>query len=120
MIADSRVSDIQDVRTALKLRLYIAEQTFESVAALAQVQSFLQKHGSTYSLEVLDVQTNRELSLQDEIPLTPMLLRLQPAPLLRIALPASNIGELETALLGNFGPLVGQVELNETANRSVA
>lgn len=99
-----------NVCAALKLRLYIAQHTFESTAALAQVQSFLQKYGSTYSLEVLDVQLNRELSLQDQIPLTPMLLRLEPGPILRIALPAQHLVELETALLGNFGPLIAPAE----------
>jgi hypothetical protein len=98
---------------ALKLRLYIAEHTFEAVAAIGQVQSFLQKHGSTYSLEVLDVHQNRELSLQDEVPFTPMLLRLSPGPVLRIGMPSSNLAELETALLGNFGPMVSRVPVVE-------
>ena len=93
-------------RTSLKLRLYISDHTFETVAAIGQVHSFLQKHGSSYSLEILNAQENIELVRQDEVPFTPMLLRLEPLPVLRIGMPAKHLAELETALLGNFGPMV--------------
>ena len=115
MLAETQKLDLRSVpaRTALKLRLYVLEHTFEAKAAVAQVQSFLQKHGTTYSLEILDVHENRELAIVDEIPFTPMLLRLSPAPLLRISMPAQNLTQLETALLGGFGPMVDSTPVSE-------
>jgi len=77
------------------------------------VHSFLQKHGSSYSLEILNVQENLDLVRQDEVPFTPMLLRLEPLPILRIGMPAKNLTELETALLGNFGPMVSATPLDQ-------
>ena len=106
-------TEIPPARTSLKLRLYISDHTFEAVAAVAQVHSFLQKHGTSYSLEILDVHENAELVRQDEVPFTPMLLRLDPAPVLRIGMPAKNLTELETALLGNFGPMVHSMPVSE-------
>ena len=84
--------------TVLKLRLYVANPTFEATAAIAQVHSLLQKLGASYSLEVLDVHEFRDLAMKDEIPFTPLLLRLEPAPVVRIGMPASNLSELEAAL----------------------
>ena len=86
------------VRPLLKLRLYVANPTFESTAAIAQVHSLLQKLGASYSLEVLEVQEHREQALEDGVPLTPLLLRLAPLPIQRIAVPAANVDELESAL----------------------
>lgn len=84
--------------TVLKLRLYVANPTFEAAAAIAQVHSLLQKLGASYSLEVLDVHEFRELAMEDEIPFTPVLLRMEPTPVVRIGMPASNLSELEVAL----------------------
>jgi hypothetical protein len=82
-------------------------------AAVAQVHSFLQKHGSSYTLEILDVRENIELARQDEVPFTPMLMRLNPGPILRIGMPAKHLAELETALLGDFGPMVDSRPVRE-------
>jgi hypothetical protein len=86
------------VRSFIKLRLYVANPTFEATAAIAQVHSLLQKLGSSYILEVLDVNDHRALALEDAVPFTPILLRLEPLPVIRISMPASNISELEAAL----------------------
>lgn len=82
----------------LKLRLYVANPTFEATAAIAQVHSLLQKLGASYALEVLDVNEHREKALEDEVPFTPLLLRLEPLPVLRIGMPAANLPELEAGL----------------------
>ena len=81
-------------RASLKLRLYLSDHTFETVAAVAQVHSFLQKHGSTYALEILDVHENQDLVRQDEVPFTPMLLRLEPAKTNPSTLPVSEYRRL--------------------------
>ena len=86
------------VRSFIKLRLYVANPTFEATAAIAQVHSLLQKLGSSYILEVLDVNDHRALALEDAVPFTPILLRLEPLPVTRIGMPASNLSELEAAL----------------------
>jgi hypothetical protein len=78
--------------------LYVANPTFEATAAIAQVHSLLQKLGASYSLEVLDVNEHREKAIEDEVPFTPMLLRVDPRPVMRIAMPAANLTELEAAL----------------------
>jgi hypothetical protein len=86
------------VRPFLKLRLYLASSTFESTAAIAQVHSLLQKHGSSYILEVLDVNDHRALALEDAVPFTPILLRLEPLPIVRVGMPAASVAELEVML----------------------
>jgi hypothetical protein len=86
------------VRPYLKLRLYVANPTFEATAAIAQVHSLLQKLGASYSLEVLDVNDHHAQALEDNIPFTPILLRLEPLPIVRVGMPAANIGDLEAAL----------------------
>ena len=82
----------------LKLRLYVSSPTFEATATIAQVHSLLQKTAASYSLEVLDVHDFREQAIEDAIPFTPILIRLEPLPLLRIAMPAANLAELESLL----------------------
>ena len=86
------------VRSYIKLRLYVANPTFEATAAIAQVHSLLQKLGASYVLEVLDVHDHHALALEDAVPFTPILLRLEPLPVLRISVPAANVSELEAAL----------------------
>lgn len=86
------------MRPYIKLRLYIGNPTFEATAAIAQVHSLLQKHGTSYSLEVLDVNDFREQALEDAVPFAPMLLRIEPLPVLRIGMPAANVADLEAAL----------------------
>jgi hypothetical protein len=86
------------VRPYIKLRLYIGTSTFEATAAIAQVHSLLQRHGTSYSLEVLDVNDFRDQALEDAAPFTPILLRIEPLPVLRLAMPTANVAELEAAL----------------------
>ena len=86
------------VRSFIKLRLYVANPTFESTAAVAQVHSLLQKLGASYILEVLDVHDHHALALEDAVPFTPILLRMEPLPVIRIGMPAANLPELEAAL----------------------
>lgn len=86
------------MRSFIKLRLYVANPTFEATAAIAQVHSLLQKAGASYILEVLDVHDHHAQALEDEVPFTPILLRLEPLPVIRISVPAANVSELEAAL----------------------
>jgi hypothetical protein len=86
------------VRSYIKLRLYIANPTFEATAAIAQVHALLQKLGASYVLEVLDVHDHHALAIEDAVPFTPILLRLEPLPVIRIGMPAANVAELEAAL----------------------
>ena len=86
------------MRPFLKLRLYVASPTFEANAAVAQVHSLLQKVGANYILEVLDVNEHRALALEDAVPFTPILLRIEPLPVTRIGMPAGSVAELESLL----------------------
>ena len=87
------------MRPFLKLRLYVASPTFEATAAIAQVHSLLQKVGASYVLEVLDVNEHRAQALEDAVPFTPLLLRIEPLPVVRVGMPASNLAELEASLV---------------------
>jgi len=82
----------------LKLRLYVSSRTFESTAAIAQVHSLLLKHGMNYALEVLDVNYHRQQAIEDEVPFMPMLIRLEPLPVVRVAMPMANLNDLQAAL----------------------
>ena len=78
------------VRTKLHLRLYTGERTFDTKAAISQVHSLLGTHRGSYELEVLDSEEHRELAIEDEALLTPMLVRVSPGPVVRLLMPQNN------------------------------
>jgi hypothetical protein len=77
-------------RPKLHLRLYTGERTFDTKAAISQVHSLLGSHRGSYELEVLDSEEHRQLAIQDEAMLTPMLVRVSPGPIVRLLMPQNN------------------------------
>jgi circadian clock protein KaiB len=70
----------------LKLRLYIARGAAHSVAAETSVRALLGEF--VKDLEIVDVLAERDRALQDNILVTPALVRLSPSPV------ATLIGDL--------------------------
>ena len=86
--------------TELRLRLYIRQRTSEAKTALSQVHAFLESTELSYEFQLLDANDNRELALEDQVPFTPLLIRLSPAPVLWITMPQPNVHELKAEILG--------------------
>lgn len=71
--------------TDVQLRLYVAGDGPNSAIARANVTKLLeQDHGFTATLTVVDIFDHPELALEDEVLVTPMLVRLSPPPRYRI------------------------------------
>lgn len=86
------------VRPKLHLRLYTGERTFDTKAAISQVQSLLGTHRGSYELEVLDSEEHRDLAMRDEALLTPCLIRISPGPVVRLLMPQNNSDTLRQKL----------------------
>jgi circadian clock protein KaiB len=72
-------------RTWYRFRLYVADDTENSAQALANLTSLCQQHLSgCHEVEVVDVFRHPERARIDHIRMTPTLLKLEPAPVLRI------------------------------------
>jgi circadian clock protein KaiB len=74
------------------LRLYVAGQTPKSIAAIANLKRFCEKHlAGRYTVEVIDLMKDPALAQRDQIIAIPTLIRQLPEPLKRI------IGDLSNA-----------------------
>ncbi len=98
-MTSARVSGVQEAGR-LRLRLYVAGQSPNSSAALANLRSLLAEYPAyEVDLEVIDVLRDPDLGLRDGITVTPMLLKSEPPPERRL------LGSLRdrVALLGALG-----------------
>jgi hypothetical protein len=91
--------DLTSSRPKLHLRLYTGERTFDTKAAISQVHSLLGSFFGSYELEVLDSEEHRDLAIEDEALLTPMLVRVSPGPVVRLLMPQNNSDVLRQKLL---------------------
>ena len=82
----------------LHFRLYTGRQAFDRKAALRQIRDLLEDEPGNYELEVLDGQEFRDLAKQDEVVMTPMLVRVNPLPVIRIFMPQQSSEVLRRAL----------------------
>lgn len=72
-------------RAALQLRLYIAGNAPNSERAIANCKAICEAHfTAAYDLEIVDSLEDPERALADGIIVTPTLIRLTPAPALRL------------------------------------
>jgi circadian clock protein KaiB len=72
-------------KRALRLRLYVAGDSPNSVAALRHLRAVLDVRPSLQvDLEVIDVLTHADLAERDHVLVTPTILKLWPLPLRRI------------------------------------
>ncbi len=71
-------------RAGLRLRLYIAGDAPNSVAAKQNLQALLKELGQAADLEVVDVLADPKRGLRDGILVTPTLIKVAPAPEARV------------------------------------
>lgn len=90
----------------LRLRLYVAGNAPNGLAALSNVKAALQELGRTddVELEVLDVFDGVERALADGVLVTPLLIRIQPTPPVRVIGSLSDRGHLRMVLDPAGGP----------------
>jgi len=81
-----------------KLRLYIAGQTPNSLAALANLEAICEQHlKGKYQLEVVDLLLNPQLAGGDQILAIPTLVRRLPPPLKKII---GDLSKTDRVLVG--------------------
>jgi circadian clock protein KaiB len=75
----------RDPRVPVRVCLYVAGGSPNSVAALANVRGVLQGHPKhTVTLEVIDIVSDPERGVRDGVLMTPMLVRAEPDPERRV------------------------------------
>jgi circadian clock protein KaiB len=88
-----------DPRTLYSLRLYIAGQTTNSIAAIANLKRVCETHlEGRYEIEVIDLLLTPQLAAGDQILAIPTLVRRLPEPLKRIIGTLSNIDQVLVGL----------------------
>lgn len=74
-----------------RLRLYVAGNTPNSIAAFANLKDICENHmGGTYDIEVIDLVRNPQLAAGDQIIAVPTLVRRLPHPVKKIIGDLSN------------------------------
>ncbi|MFA6167669.1 MAG: circadian clock KaiB family protein [Gemmatimonadaceae bacterium] len=87
--------------TKLKLRLYIAGHSANSVHALANLRALCNEHfPSAHDLEVVDVLDHPQRAMTDGVIVTPTLLKLRPTPVQRVVGGLSDTSQLLRVLAG--------------------
>jgi circadian clock protein KaiB len=72
-------------RAPLRLRLYVAGHTRNSAQAIANLDALRASHlAAKCEVEVIDVTRHPRRALDDGVLMTPMLVKLSPAPVCRI------------------------------------
>ena len=81
-----------------RLKLYIADQTPNSVAALANLRRICEEHvAGRYTIEVIDLIERPQLARGDQIFAIPTLVRQLPVPLRKIV---GDLSDTERVLVG--------------------
>jgi circadian clock protein KaiB len=97
MAAETPPDEPAPART--RVRLYIAGEGPNSVAAVANLKAALAEYAAHgIELEIIDVVTDPERALRDGILVTPMLVKVAPAPERRVLGTLQNRGTLLGAL----------------------
>jgi circadian clock protein KaiB len=80
------------------LKLYVAGQTAKSLAAIAHLRAFCERHlAGEYHVEVIDLMKNPELARTDQIVAVPTLVRNLPHPIRKII---GDLSNTEKVLVG--------------------
>jgi circadian clock protein KaiB len=81
-----------------RLRLYVAGNTPNSIAAFANLKEICEVHlGGTYNIEVIDLVANPQLAKGDQIVAVPTLVRRLPHPVKKII---GDLSNTERVLVG--------------------
>jgi circadian clock protein KaiB len=83
---------------AYQLRLYVAGQTPKSVLAFSNLKQICEAHlQGRYEIEIIDLLTNPQLALGDQILAVPTLVRRLPEPIKKII---GDLSNTERVLVG--------------------
>ena len=86
------------IKPEWQLRLYVADQTANSIAALANLKRLCEgRLVGRYEIEVIDLLENPELAAADQILAVPTLVRKLPEPVKKII---GDLSQTERILLG--------------------
>jgi circadian clock protein KaiB len=86
------------IKPEWKLRLYVADQTAKSIAALTNLKRLCDAHlVGRYEIEVIDLLENPKLAAADQILAVPTLVRKLPEPIKKII---GDLSQTERILLG--------------------
>ncbi|HMB29688.1 MAG TPA: circadian clock KaiB family protein [Blastocatellia bacterium] len=86
------------IKPEWKLRLYVADRTAKSAAALANLKRLCDERlGGRYEIEVIDLLENPKLAAADQILAVPTLVRKLPEPVKKII---GDLSQTERILLG--------------------
>jgi circadian clock protein KaiB len=90
-----------EANAALRLRLYVAGNSPNSLHAIANVRAICHEHfASRHEIEIVDLLQFPERGLADGIIVTPTLLKLQPPPLSRLIGTLSDSTQVLQTLAG--------------------
>jgi circadian clock protein KaiB len=96
--ARKRTAKDDPTRKLWELRLYVAGQTPRSRTAFANLKRICEKHlPDRYSIEVIDLLENPQLSKGDQILAIPTLVRRLPKPMRKII---GDLSDTERVLIG--------------------
>jgi circadian clock protein KaiB len=84
----------------LRLRLYVAGVAPNSLRAIANARAMCEAHFADHALEIVDLMIEPERALADRVIVTPTLIKLAPAPQVRVIGDLSDAGKLRMALSG--------------------
>lgn len=88
----------ETVNDAWILRLYVAGQTPNSLTAFENLKKICEDHlGTTYTIEVIDLQKHPQLAKDHQIIAVPTLIRKLPTPVKKII---GNLSNTEKVLVG--------------------
>jgi circadian clock protein KaiB len=83
----------------LRLRLYVAGQAPNSLRAIANTRAICEQHfASAHDIEIIDMLEHPQRALDDQIIVTPTLIRMQPLPTLRLIGTLTDTEEVLVAL----------------------
>jgi len=101
----SRPVTVVEVEESWQLRLYVAGQTANSIAAFANLKRICEEHlEGKYQIEVIDLLVNPQLAKGDQILALPTLVRKLPSPIKKII---GDLSNTERVLVGLDIKLLG-------------
>jgi circadian clock protein KaiB len=84
-------------KRVLRLRLYVAGDAPNSATAIANIQAICSEHfAERHEIEIVDMTWHPHRAMEDDIIVTPTLLKLLPMPLRRVV---GNLSDREQVLM---------------------
>ena len=84
----------------LRLRLYVAGNAPNSVRAIANAKAICEEHfAAAHELEIVDLLEQPRRAMEDEVIVTPTLIKLSPSPVQRVIGSLSDTNQVLSALV---------------------